>query len=176
MERAYVHHGTLTVPRAIERQYEQAKAYLCRDPVERRLFEKLEGATDGRRFRITANHRNDDSFDGGTNTIAWDPYSALRTTGGGTQSPALGLGHEVDHAVENPRVAQRLLGRSDRRYDNAEERRVILGSEAHAAHTLGEAPRQDHRGRAFRVASPLACGAFFPSTGAYTESARSLAA
>jgi hypothetical protein len=150
-----VHHGTLAVPRAADALYVQAKRYLCQDSVERRLFERLEHAHDGRKYRLTINHRDNDSFDPSDNCIAWDPYSALRTTSGGRQSPALGLGHEVDHAVENARAANRLRCTSDTRYDTAEERRVIDGSERHAARTLHESIRHDHAGTTYRVASPV---------------------
>lgn len=151
----YIHHGTLDVPATIEKHYETAEAYLCRDPEEAALFSKLENAPDGRHFRIAANDRNNDSFDPNTNTIAWDPYSALRTTDGGTQSPALGLGHEIDHADEDPATAQKLLNQFNARYDNNEERRVITGSEAQAARFFGESVRHDHGGTTFRVATPI---------------------
>jgi hypothetical protein len=150
-----VHHGTLAVPRAANALYEQAKHYLCQDSEEKRLFDRLEHARDGREYRLTINHRNDDHFDPSDNAIAWDPYSALRTSRGGRQSPALGLGHEVDHAVENKCAANRLRSTPDARYDTAEERRVIDGSECHAARTLHESIRHDHRGSTYRVASPL---------------------
>lgn len=149
----YVFHGTLRVPAAAERNYDCAKAYLSRDPVERGLFTKLEHAH-GRDFTLRVNRRNDDHFDPNTNTIAWDPYSALRTTTGGRQSPALGLGHEIDHAVEGTRKADRLRNTFDARYDTAEEHRVIRGSEAHAAHMLGEDARHDHGGSTYRVSAP----------------------
>ncbi|HEX8805731.1 MAG TPA: hypothetical protein VF741_02235, partial [Candidatus Aquilonibacter sp.] len=97
-----------------------------------------------------------DHFDPSDDEIAWDPYSALRPTNGGRQSPALGLGHEVDHAVEDPCAESRLQDTADTRYDNAEERRVVTGSEAHAARMLGESVRHDHRGKTFRVTSPIA--------------------
>lgn len=146
---------TLRMPRSAQNAYGLAKSYLSRDSIERPLFQKLEHAR-GRHFRLTINHRNDDHFDPNTNTIAWDPYSALRTTNGGKQSPALGLGHEIDHAVEGSRIANRLRETPSRRYDTAEERRVITGSEAHAARTLGEAIRTDHGGTTYRVTSPIA--------------------
>jgi len=149
-----VRHGSLLVPRAAERDYELAKAYLCRDPVERRLFARLESARD-RTFVLRVDRCNDDSFDPATDTIAWDPHSALRTTAGARQSPALGLGHEIDHAVESPSRQARLNALDDARYDTAEERRVIEGSERHAARTLGEGVRYDHGGRCFRVRSPI---------------------
>ncbi len=151
----YIRHGNLDVPRNAEQQYVVAKSYLSHDPVERRLFAELEHAADGRHYVLRINSRNEDYFDPQTNTIAWDPYSALRTTNGGRQSPALGLGHEVDHAVEKRSQARRLMNHFDPKYDNAEERRVILGSETHAARTLGEGLRQDHRGTVYRVASPV---------------------
>ncbi len=150
----YRRHGSLAVPRSAERDYQIAKRYLSRDPIERALFKRLEHAHE-RTFRLAINDRNDDSFDPATDTIAWDPHSALRTTRGGTQSPALGLGHEVDHAVESPHLEARLSERVSLRYDTQEERRVITGSERHAAETLGESVRADHDGRCYRVASPV---------------------
>ncbi len=146
--------GSLRVPATAVAQYREAKHYLSRDPLERRLFHQLEHAR-GRTFTLATNHRNDDHFDPNSDTIAWDPYSALRTTRGGHQSPALGLGHEVDHAVEDPKVEDGLQGRADARYDDAEERRVVLGSETHAARTLGESARHDHAGSTYRVPSPI---------------------
>jgi hypothetical protein len=148
------HRGTLTLPRASQPLYDQAKRYLCRDPSERALFARLEGAPE-RHFTLTVNRRNDDHFDPNTDTIAWDPYSALRTSSGGRQSPALGLGHEIDHAVESRATEQRLAHRRVAGYDNAEERRVICGSERHAAATLGESARSDHSGTCYRVSSPI---------------------
>lgn len=152
---SYVHHGSLDVPATAEKSYESAKTYLCKDAVERRLFYRLEHAH-SHHYTLAVNHRNDDHYDPNTNTIAWDPYSALRTTGGGRQSPALGLGHEVDHAVENARIADRLRNTHDAQFDTAEEHRVIMGSEAHAARTLGEGVRHNHGGATYRVASPVA--------------------
>jgi hypothetical protein len=150
-----VRHGSLFVPRCAERAYESAKAYLSRDRIERSLFYRLEHAG-GREYHLALNRRNDDYFDPTTDTIGWDPRSALRTTDGGRQSPALGLGHEIDHAVESRPCERRLSERPSRRYDTIEERRVIEGSERHAAVTLGEGVRHDHAGRCYRVASPIA--------------------
>ncbi len=152
--RSFVRHGSLRVPRAADPLNEAAKPYLSRVPTERRLFDRLERAP-SRRFTLAVNHRNDDHFDPNTDTIAWDPYSALRTTAGGRQSPALGLGHEIDHAVENPGTENRLRNRVDGRYDDAEERRVITGSETRAARALHESIRHNHGGTTYRVASPL---------------------
>jgi len=151
----YAHHGSLLVPRYAERWYETAKNYLCRNRCERALFNRLENAHD-RHYRLAIDSHNDDYFDPQTDTIAWDPHSALRTTTGGRQSPALGLGHEIDHAVEPRSRERRLSERPSVRYDTIEERRVIAGSERRAAATLGESVRHDHAGRCYRVSSPIA--------------------
>ena len=156
---ADVRHGSLVVPRGADRAYCQAKTYLSQDRAERALFARLERAP-ARRYHLTVNDRNDDHFDPNTDTIAWDPHSALRTTAGGHQSPALGLAHEVDHAVESRARETRLAARASRAYDTAEERRVITGSERHAARVLGESVRYDHAGRCYRVASPIFARAF----------------
>ncbi len=143
----------ISIPASARSNYDLARAYLSRDPSQRHLFERIDRSA--RHFHLTINRRNDDHFDPNSNTIAWDPYSALRTTRGGTQSPALGLGHELAHAAEPPNREASLAARALPRYDDVEERRVIRGSEAHAARTLGEGVRFDHRGSAYRVATPV---------------------
>jgi hypothetical protein len=151
---SFVHYGSLNVAVSARRDFDAAVKYLSRDPAERGLFARLE---DGKqRVTLTANRNNEDYYDPNTHAIHWDPHSALRTSGGGTQSPALGLGHEVDHAVhDGPREDVRSLT-PDARFDTAEERRVIMGSERHAARTLGEAVRTDHGGSTYRVDRPAA--------------------
>lgn len=143
----------IVLPGRARADYELARAYLTRDRAERSLFARLDSSP--RTFHLTINHRGDDHFDPANDTIAWDPYSALRTTRGGTQSPALGLGHEIAHAVESPAREAALSNHFRAGYDNAEEARVIRGYERHAARTLGEAERFDHRGSLYRVHTPV---------------------
>ena len=145
-------HGSLDVGTRANSAYRQARRYLCRDPIERSIFSKLEHAP--HRIHLRLNSSNDDSYDPSTDTIHWDPYSALRTTRGGRQSPALGLGHEADHATVSAAIREADIVRRIPSYDNLEERRVILGSERHAARTLHEAVRHDHRGSCYHVATP----------------------
>jgi hypothetical protein len=152
--KATVRYGALRVPSAAARAVDAAFAYLRHDRVERSLIDRLERGPV--RLRLSINHRDVDTYDPNTHTIRWDPHSALRTTGGGRQAPALGLAHEIDHAVHDGPHCQRLASTADRRYDTREERRVICGSEQHAARTLGEAVRHDHAGTTYRVASPTA--------------------
>lgn len=151
---SFVRYGSLEVAAPAQRNFERALAYLRRDPVERRLFERLERLP--HRVMLRTNARDADDYDPNTRTIHWDPHSALRTAGGGRQSPALGLGHEADHAVHDGPREWRRANVADAAYDTAEERRVIAGSERHAARTLGEAVRYDHGGTCYRVASPVA--------------------
>ena len=143
----------ITIPRSLRSDYELAKSYLCRDARERKIFAKVELSP--RHFQLTRDRHGNDRFDPNGNVIHWDPYSALRTTRGGTQTPALGLAHELDHAAEAPALEERLAEKPVTRYDTLEERRVIRGSEHHAARTLGESIRFDHRGSCYRVATPV---------------------
>lgn len=98
---------------------------------------------------------NDMYYDPNTKTIVWDPLSALKTTNGTIQTPALGLGHEGEHALGDIKgtaaSAKNIPGDP---YNTAEERRVIQGYETKAANKLKEGTRQDHYGSAFQVKCP----------------------
>ncbi len=96
---SFVHYGSLAVAASARRDFDRAVAYLSRDPVERSLFDRLEHGA--QHVTLTTNRRDIDYFDPNTHRIHWDPHSALQTGTGGRQSPALGLGHEVDHAVHD---------------------------------------------------------------------------
>lgn len=150
---AFVYHGSIAVERSLDSAFCKAEAYLRGDSIMNRTLDDLENGTT--RYAIRKNADDDDHFDPRTNIVEWDPHSALRTTDGGRQSPALGLGHELVHADEDGRTRARLASTGSRAYDNAEERRVIRGAEAHAAKTLGEGQRYDHAGSAYWVASPV---------------------
>ncbi len=152
MNMSAVHYGSLAIPRAARELVDSALTYLSRDAVERSLIRRVENSPIP--HRIVIDHRGDDSYHPDTHTIHWDPTSAMRTTAHGRQSPALGLGHELDHAAMDESAFDLLAAIPDRRFDNVEERRVILGSERHAAHTLHESARTDHRGRLYRVETP----------------------
>jgi len=151
----YVAHGSLSVPASAERAFDAAVHYLERDTAMRAVIAKVEHSRTSLTLRIV--HDGADRYEPETGAVVWDPLSALRTTAGGRQSPALGLGHELAHAAAAPGLLDRGARLRLRGYDNAEERRVIRGAEAHAARTLGEAARTDHRGTCYRVASPVIC-------------------
>ncbi len=146
-------HGSLIVPASANRDFTAASAYLSRDSRMADVISRAEHAPHDLYLKIVRD--GNDRFDPSRNTVFWDPHSALRTTSGGAQSPALGLGHELDHATVDPAVRMRGALAYDPAYDNAEEKRVIAGSEAHAARTLGESVRRDHDGAAFSVDSPI---------------------
>ncbi len=150
---AYVHHGSLDVPAGAESDYEAAVGYLRKDPVMASIIDRIQNGP--AHVTMHVNDSADDSYDPWSHELNWDPHSALETTAGGHQTPALGLGHEMDHATVDPAVGSRLAGIYDAKYDNAEERRVIEGSEKHAAATLGEGMRHDHGGQPYVVATPV---------------------
>ena len=102
-------------------------------------------------------HDGADELDPNACAIDWDPTSARSTSEGGYQSPALGLGHELAHAAERPSRYDAHCAARLRAYDDAEERRVIRGAEAHAARSRSARRKSlDHRGTLYRVASPVA--------------------
>jgi hypothetical protein len=77
--------------------YNAAVAYLRRDPGMAAIIDKLEKSPTV--YTVLINNVHDDSYDFLTKTIYWDPTSAIVCEGGsGSQSPALGLGHEMAHA------------------------------------------------------------------------------
>jgi len=100
------------------------------------------------------------SSNGTTRTITIDFHSALLTTSGGKQSPALLFVHESAHAlhdIKNPGqwlvdINTPTLTPQDIDYDNVEERKTIKGAETRAARRLGEDIRTDHRGTFYHVA------------------------
>lgn len=146
--------GSLRIPETHFDQFAAAERYLAKDPESIAILAALEQSRNATRICVIRD--GNDRFDG-ADTIAWDPHSALRTTRGGCQSPALGLLHEEDHAfgrITAPKVQQRLLGTPDRCYDNLEEKRVIAGVETRAAKILGEGIRTNHRGTLFTVSKP----------------------
>jgi hypothetical protein len=152
MTTATIRYGSLVIPLAAQRRVDEALGYLARDGVLRSIVERLERSPVT--HRIAIDHRHVDCYQPWDHTIRWDPTSALRTTHGGRQSPALGLAHELDHAAASARTYARLEAIRLPGYDNAEERRVVTGSERHAARTLGESVRGDHRGWVYRVGGP----------------------
>lgn len=151
---ATIRHGSLYVPASADRDFLTAANYLGRDPAMRRIIDKAEHARTPLHLKV--NGHDDDSYDPRTRTVDWDPHSALATTSGGRQSPALGLGHELDHATISSAVRDAGSAISDPVYDDREELRVILGSERHAARMLGEGIRHDHSGTTYHVGSPIA--------------------
>ncbi|MDE3184758.1 MAG: hypothetical protein KGM16_15175 [Bacteroidota bacterium] len=76
-----------------------------------------------------------------TKTIYWNPKQGIVTTNGTKLSPASALNHEADHAadaIQNPAAHSIRENTPDANYGNAEEARVIKGSEQTTALGLGE--------------------------------------
>lgn len=146
-------HGlTITVQGDGPGNYQQAINYLNQDSGMASIIHNLNGSST--KYTIVINNNDDDSYDPTTHTIHWDPHSALCIHSGCTQSPALGLGHEMAHA-DQPWYWGLVGWVPWPSYDNLEERRVIRGPEKKAAHTLGECTRTDHGGTPYVVPTPI---------------------
>jgi RHS repeat-associated protein len=127
-----------------------AKRYLSGSKEMRAVLKAFESG----HFHLEIIHDGNDRYDPATRTVYWDPHSALQTTAGGHQTPALGLGHEMAHATGNRHNNAVLSNTPDQRYDTKEERRVIRNYENPAARELGESPRYNHAGTPYNVACP----------------------
>jgi hypothetical protein len=125
-----------------KKEYQAAKDHLSKSDLAKQLFERIENSRTG--FKLGLNKTHDDRYDPKTHTVHWDPKSALKTADGGRQSPALGLAHELDHALTNPILSAIRLMIPAGKYENMEERRVINGSERAIARDIGEGTRNDH--------------------------------
>jgi RHS repeat-associated protein len=151
-----------TADKSIYKQVEAAWEYLSKDPGmkaaidaiaksptevyvrENKTLDPNKTVTE----RVTNNRTGDVSY-----RINWNPQAAS-TFKGGTQSPAMVLGHEGQHAVRDIRDwrgAQLDLARGAPGFKNVEERRVILGPETDAARNLQEGVRNDGRAAFFPV-------------------------
>ena len=95
-------------------------------------------------------------------TVFWNTKYASKTAEGHVYSPATILEHEMDHAKSFFGDSKKHTDRRntpDKQYGNAEERRVITGSEAKTAQANGEFPkgyvRTDHNDHGdVRVSDP----------------------
>jgi hypothetical protein len=98
-------------------------------------------------------------------TIFWNPYYGLKTTKGIMLSPATGLNHEADHALQDlkhpaqyKKDTDKKTG-ADKQYDKKEDRRVITKGEQETARKLkeikkGQVTRTDHKGEHILVDGP----------------------
>jgi RHS repeat-associated protein len=127
-----------------------AEGYLSKSKAMRPVLKAFKSG----HFHLSLINDGNDRYDPATRTVYWDPNSALETTDGGHQTPALGFGHEMAHATGNRHMTAELSGTADPQYDTREERRVILNYEDPAARQLGESTRHDHGGNPYNVASP----------------------
>lgn len=137
----------------------QAARYLRRSATARRLLARF--VSDDLHFELVVNRSATDKAvltEAHRIVVFWDPRIAMRTSTGGRQSPAIGLLHELVHAVHAHEDADAMVGfarSSDNAYTNREEARTILYGETAVANDLGEDTRRDHEGRDFLVTSPI---------------------
>jgi RHS repeat-associated protein len=97
------------------------------------------------------------SFNSKTKTLSWNSKMGMITNSGRTLSPATVLNHELDHMDKFDKDPQGMWKDSDTKmqgFGNAEEKKVIEGSEQKAARLLGEigfdeVTCTDHFGTAF---------------------------
>jgi hypothetical protein len=153
----YAHFGTLAVDRAHLPEFEQAQRYLAKNREAVSALYALTNAKNTHTVEFISD--GNDRYNHNTNTLYWDPKSAMTNTDGSTQSAALGLLHEEDHLIEHQRDPKEYFAgirdTSPAAYNNREEQRVIEGVENRAATILGEGIRHDHKGAPFNAIDPI---------------------
>jgi hypothetical protein len=139
----------LTTDPSCGENLEKARHYLEKCKAAADLFDRLDRAPE--EWLIKCNTDDDDRCDRNRRpaTIHWDPNSALLLNNDRTQSPALGLLHELAHAADR----------------SVSEQDVIGGIESECAKALGEGVRGSHTDwkRGFRVANPVERGPVPPA-------------
>ncbi|EJM0810285.1 RHS element core protein [Escherichia albertii] len=139
--------------------FNQAVQYLEKDSRMKEAIDFLSSSE--QTVRVEYIDGSENRFDPNTMTIYWNSRAALffsTEKGSVSQTPALGLGHELAHAqsyLTDKYNYMALFHRADKQYENKEEARVITLIEYHAAKTLGECTRTAHDGKYYRVNGPL---------------------
>ena len=149
--------------------FDSAIKYLKQDAEMNKIITALENDSK-HTVVVSCNSEHDNSFNRLTMRIHWDPKSAIFCDSNaglngkfdfknGTQVPAFGLGHEISHAhafiTEGYKDFVSRTRTPDPDYDDSEEKRVITGVETHAAKSLKQCVRKNHRGFSYHVQGPL---------------------
>ncbi|PSY39184.1 RHS repeat protein [Escherichia albertii] len=140
--------------------FNQAVEYLKQDSQMKETIDFLSSSEET--INIEYIEGTNGRFNSNNMTIYWNSRASLFCStelNSKSQSPALGLGHEFAHAqyyLLDKENFMALLSRTDKKYDNKEEERVITIIESRAAKTLDECVRGAHSGLPFyRVDGPL---------------------
>lgn len=133
--------------------YKKAKKYLSKSPYAAALFKRLEGHEETVTIVIekyTQSTEYDWDKDTQEKTITWDAFSGYEVEEGKVQSAAIGLLHEVGHAVQHLDDPKKFLKEADEKQSPMgkwfvrEEWRNIVHVETRIAKLLGEHTRKDY--------------------------------
>ncbi len=145
--------GTLRVPKDEFTKFSELQRDLAaRDPQALSALYHMENATDRPvTFRVTNDSDRNDRYEPGSNTIYWNPNTAVRDAYNGARvSPDTAALHEETHWAGR-KVGDVLANIPGGRWENREEKRVIEGVEAHDMHGLKREPRHSHYGSVLPV-------------------------
>ena len=132
-----------------------AVEYLSHSPTAAQILHQMASETNPIRIRVS--RVNDDTYDTGTDMVTWNPNLAARGTNGSTQSPSIGLIHEIGHALArriHRGIADATMFIPMWKYGDVAEWAVISRIETPISRELGEGVRTDHSGENFWVDEP----------------------
>jgi hypothetical protein len=103
-------------------------------------------------FRVTKDSDRNDRFDPNTNTIYWNPDTAVRDGGNKSRVPpsSAALHEETHWAIRGP-VGDTLAAIPDKKYTDWNEKAVMDGVETRDLQLRGLPPRDTHRGHVLPV-------------------------
>jgi RHS repeat-associated protein len=150
---------TFVVQDDLKKTWNEVKKYLRQDPAQRKIIDRLDRPDIKVRIDLFKGKVSGAVFDPKL-AVRWNPNSAIKSVGSGTRlSPAMVLGHELDHiyqGVLHPQTYANDRIKGDGQFENAEERRVITGSEASMLSTFfHEGPRSDYKIQPYEVSNPF---------------------
>ncbi|MBW2107233.1 MAG: VCBS repeat-containing protein, partial [Deltaproteobacteria bacterium] len=150
-----------------KKYYEQAKKYLSKSPYAAALFKRLEEHKETVSIEIelrtmTTEYDWDKSGETNRKSITWDPFAGYEIEPGKVQSAAIGLMHEIGHAVRHLDNPKKFLREGDPKKSPVpnwfvrEEWRNINYVETPIAKLLGEYTRKDYSsGKVVLTSGPL---------------------
>jgi hypothetical protein len=143
----FYHLGTLRVQKDEFKQFEALQKDICaKNPEALDTLYHMEHAPQPVTFRVTKDSDRNDRFDPNTNTIYWNPHTAVRDGGetkGRVPAATAALHEETHWAIRGP-VGDTLGGIPDKHYSDWNEKAVMDGAETRDLALRGLPPRTTH--------------------------------
>jgi hypothetical protein len=149
----YYHLGTLRVKEGEFKQFAELQKNICdKNPEALDTLYHMQHAPEPVTFRVTKDNDRNDRFEPDTNTIYWNPHTAVRDGGNHSRvPPSTAALHEETHWAIRGTVGDTLGGIPDKKYTDWNEKAVIEGVETRDLKLRGLDARDTHHGHVLAV-------------------------